>query len=375
MAFSRLKSTITRLRDRLDGSASTQTKVRSFSDQQQKEAAFDSRVRGVRTVPIDRIVGSVGRYQDFDNRFRLKQHVPSERLQKVKEAMRNGRPLPPVKLYQIKDDYYVMDGNHRIAAAKEFGHDEILAHIIEFIPSATTLQNILFRERAAFTDQTGLTVEIKLTEIGQYAFLLNQISAHLDYLQKGRKDTVTFAEVARDWYKTIYRPLCAIIRRGRLMEFFPGRSVADMYAYITAHQWEMGRQRRYGSGIDQLIPNSMEAFRNQMAEIKDCDYPEMRRGITAFILMSVQAKKEFKVVDKIFELEEVQEVHSVHGDVDILIKIVLSRDLLSSDAEIISQFVHEQIRQLPGVISTKTLIPGYSKIKQPYQVAAAKTSD
>lgn len=84
--------------------------------------------------------------------------------------------------------------------------------------------------------------------------------------------------------------------------------------------------------------------------------------------MNVQAKKEFKVVDKIYELEEVLEVHSVHGDVDILIKIFLSRDLLSSDAEVISQFVHEKIRQLPGVISTKTLIPGYSKIKESRRV-------
>ena len=84
--------------------------------------------------------------------------------------------------------------------------------------------------------------------------------------------------------------------------------------------------------------------------------------------MNVQTKKEFKVVDKIYELEEVQEVHSVHGDVDILIKIFLSRDLLSSDAEVISQFVHEKIRQLPGVISTNTLIPGYSKIKDSRRV-------
>jgi hypothetical protein len=47
------------------------------------------------------------------------------------------------------------------------------------------------------------------------------------------------------------------------------------------------------------------------------------------------------------------------------VKVVLTRDLLSSDAEIISQFVHERVRQLPGVISTKTLIPGLSKIKMP----------
>jgi DNA-binding Lrp family transcriptional regulator/uncharacterized ParB-like nuclease family protein len=363
MAIFSLKSTIARLRDRIGKHRPSQDKVGSFNDRQQKEAAFDSRVRGIRTVPIDRIVGSVGRYQDLDDRFRLKTHVPSERLQRIKEAMREGRPLPPVRLYQIKDEYYVMDGNHRIAAAKEYGHDEILADIIEFIPSPTTLQNLVFRDRADFFDRTQLKGDIQLTEVGQYAHLLKQIEDHRAYLQQEQSESPSFEAAAQDWYRTIFRPLCRIIRRGRLLESLPGRSVADLYVYISGHQWETGRRRWYGSGIDELIPKDMEAFRKKMMETKDCDYPEMRRGITAFILMNVQAKKEYKVVDKIYELDEVREVHSVHGDVDILIKIFLSRDLLSSDAEIISQFVHEKIRQLPGVISTKTLIPGYSKTK------------
>ncbi|NIS14888.1 MAG: hypothetical protein GWN96_01325 [candidate division Zixibacteria bacterium] len=46
-------------------------------------------------------------------------------------------------------------------------------------------------------------------------------------------------------------------------------------------------------------------------------------------------------------------------------KVELTRDLLSSDAETISQFVHEKVRQLQGIISTNTLIPGFSKIKAP----------
>jgi hypothetical protein len=49
--------------------------------------------------------------------------------------------------------------------------------------------------------------------------------------------------------------------------------------------------------------------------------------------------------------------------VDVLIKIVLTRDLVSSDAEMIGRFVHNQGRQIPGVISTQTLIPSISKIK------------
>ena len=93
-------------------------------------------------------------------------------------------------------------------------------------------------------------------------------------------------------------------------------------------------------------------------------YPEMKRTITVFILMNVQARRESKIIEKLLELDEVQEVHSVHGDVDLLVKVNLTRDLLSSDAEIISQFVHDKVGKLTGVKSTKTLIPGISRIKE-----------
>ena len=89
----------------------------------------------------------------------------------------------------------------------------------------------------------------------------------------------------------------------------------------------------------------------------------MKRGITVFILMKVQAKKEERLLDKLYELEEVREIYSVHGDVDLLVRVELTRDLLSSDAEVISQFVHEKVRQIPGINSTNTLIPGFSRIK------------
>lgn len=39
------------------------------------------------------------------------------------------------------------------------------------------------------------------------------------------------------------------------------------------------------------------------------------------------------------------------------------RDLLSSDAEIISHFTHGAIRGIRGVKSTQTLIPGISMVK------------
>jgi DNA-binding Lrp family transcriptional regulator len=278
--------------------------------------------------------------------------------------MRQGRYLGPVKLYQIKNEFYVLDGNHRIAAAKELGQDEILAHIVELVPTDDSLPSLLFRERAEFGDRTRLPVEINVTEVSQYAHLLDQISEHRKFLEQDSEKGISFEDAARDWHKTIYRPLCNIIKNGGLVDSFPERTIADLYAYITLHQWKEGRKRRYGIGIGKFIQNDMEAFRKKMAELKDCEYPEMKHGITVFILMNVQAKKEIKLMEKIYELEPVREIHSVHGDVDILVKVVLTRDLLSSDAEIISQFVHEKIRQLPGINSTTTLIPGISKIKE-----------
>lgn len=338
--------------------------AKSFKENQHFEEAFDSRDRGRRTVPLGKIVGSVGRYNDFDSKFQIKGHVPTERLERIKKAIRQGKPLDPVKLYQIKDEYYVLDGNHRISAAKEFGWSDILANIVEFIPSKNTLENILFREKAEFDDRTGLPHTIRLTEIGQYHNLLGQIEEHQAYLARHRDHSVQFAEAAQDWYQTIYLPLTAIIKQGCLIDYFPERTIADLYAYISFQQWDKGRKRKYGIGIDRLIPKDMEAFRNKMSEKIASDYPEMKREITTYVLMNVMTgRNERKILEKLFALKEVREVHSVHGSFDFIVKIILTRDLLSSDAEIIGQFIHEQIRQIPGISSTQTLIPGYSKIK------------
>jgi DNA-binding Lrp family transcriptional regulator len=291
--------------------------------------------------------------------------VPPDRLISVKRAMRQGKALPPVKLYKIKEEYYVLDGNHRIAAAKEFGYGDIQAKIVEFIPSINTLDNILYREKSVFMEKTGLKHPIELTEVGQYPLLMEQIETHKIYMETAERSGITLSETAEDWYRTIYLPLIEIIRKGNLLPFFEGRTVDDLYAYISLHQWEKGRSRKYGIGIDKLIPNSMEAFRKKMANMKREDYPEMLRGITAFIMITSEAKREVKIVDRIFALPEVKEVHSVHGNVDILVKAELTRDLLTSDAEVIGQFVQEKIRQIPGVLSTQTLIPGQSRIKEP----------
>ncbi len=343
--------------------SSNDTNPHSFNSKQEREKAYEYVKRGVSMVPLERIVGSVGKYQDFDNQFRKKSGRRDERLQHILNEMRKGKLMPPISLYQIKNDYFILDGHHRFKAAKELGNTEIRSQILELLPSTNTLENKLYIERTDFRDKAGLTNSIELTELGQFHHLEKQIKEHQAFLSKEHNGEVNYENAANDWFKTIYRPLAVVIHDSGLVNSFPDRTLDDLYLYISVHQWEIGRKREYGIGIDKLIPKDMEEFRQKMARHKEEEYPDMRREITVFILLNVDGKYEQRILDKLIALEEVREVHSVHGSIDIIVKITLVRDILTTDAELLSQFMLTTIRKWTGVISTQTLIPGMSRIK------------
>ncbi|THB73868.1 MAG: transcriptional regulator [Desulfobulbaceae bacterium] len=334
----------------------------NFDKVREEEKAYKTIERGNREVPLNQIVGSVGRYHDFDEKFRPRSHGSDEKLERLIKDMSVGKSFPPISLYQIKDNYYILDGHHRFSAAKHLGHDSIRAHILELIPSKDTLENQLYLEKIEFRDKYSLTNTITLTEPGQYRYLTEQIEEHAHYLRK-ESPQLTTAQAAADWYKTIYVPLYRIIFNSGLVNSFQTRTADDLYLYISTHQWKEKKSRHFGIGIDKLIPKNMEEFRNAMAERKEQEYPDMKREITAFILMNVEGRHEEKILDKLLALDEVREIHSVHGNIDIIIRVKLMRDLLSSDAELISQFTQSTIRQWNGVVSTQTLLPGVSHLK------------
>ena len=335
----------------------------NFNIRQEKEEAYEAVERGTLMVPLEKITGSVGRYHDFDNQFKSHSNKMDERLKAIMEAMREGKDMPPIALYQIKEDFFILDGHHRFKAAVELGRSEIRSRIVELLPSKNTLENNLYVEKTHFRDKAGLTESIDLTEPGQITHLEWQVREHRKFLTNEKKLAVSFKQAAADWYRTIYRPLATLIANSKLVNSFPGRTVDDLYLYISVHQWEIGSKRTYGIGVDKLIPTDMEAFRQKMAEHTEQEYPEMKREITVFILLNVEGKFEQQIFDKLLALEEVREVHSVHGSIDMIAKITLMRDLLSSDAEILSQFIQYTIRQWRGVVSTQTLIPGMSRTK------------
>ncbi|MCP3943054.1 MAG: ParB N-terminal domain-containing protein [Desulfobacteraceae bacterium] len=338
--------------------------ISSFNEQQAQEEDVEFIDHGVQVIALESIIGSVGKYYDFDSRFRPKKHVSGKRFMDIKRVMREGAQLAPINLYQIRDDYYVLDGNHRVAAAKELGWGDIKGKVIELLSGKNTMDNLRYIEKKKFYETTGLTGKIDLTEVGKYNFLEKQIKKHQLYLASQSGRDCDFTRAAKDWYNTIYVPMTTIIGNGELIKYFPGRTVGDLYTYIAYHHWDRSSNRRYGIGIDRLIPKSMEGFRKSMLEKSTPYYPEMKRTIISFVFINIDTKTELAVIDKLFSLDEIQEVHSVHGSIDILVKIVLKRDFLASDAEIIAEFVGQNIRIIEGINRTETIIPGLSKVKE-----------
>ena len=367
MAITSLKSIISNLLNRGTNTSKSGPGIenaKSFKEKQKAEEAVDRRDLGLGEVPVEKIVGSVGRYCDFDSQFRLKKDHEPQNLKFIKAAMRENKPLPPVDLYKIKDEYYVLDGNHRVAAARQLQKETIAAHIIEYLPSKQTLENILYREKTNFELNTGLSNKVELTEVGQFGWLLEQIKEHQTALEQLTATQTSLKDAAEDWYHTIYMPLVDIVKHCGLETAFPRRTLADLYVYISYHQWHKGRrERKYGGKLDELIPNSMEKFRVKVMEQSEHPFLEMKQVTTAFIMISVQPELEKELVEKLYAYEEVREIHYVPVDFDVIAKVVLERDLLSSESEVVRQFVQEKVRRIQGVTWTQTIITLASKIK------------
>jgi hypothetical protein len=170
-------------------------RIRSFRETQLREGAFEARARGLQPVALERIVGSVSRWRDFDQRFRPRRDLPRERLVRVRLAVREGRPLPPVELYQVREEFFVLDGHHRVAAARERGYRTIEARVTELLPA------FLARVRRSFQALTDLPEAIELTGEEQYAALLDRIRGHQGLLADAGR-VVSLAEAAADWQRS-----------------------------------------------------------------------------------------------------------------------------------------------------------------------------
>ncbi len=136
-AWARRRSLARRMGGRLRGDPSSAGPLLSF-EEVRKALGAPNRVRlGPRIVPVERIVGSVGRHWDFDRAFLPAKAILGERWKRMYRAFHLGKELPPVALYKVGGAYFVEDGHHRVSVARYQSAEWIDAEVVE-LRGATT---------------------------------------------------------------------------------------------------------------------------------------------------------------------------------------------------------------------------------------------
>jgi hypothetical protein len=112
-------------------------RARSFTDEAKRAGAVRRRLPRLETVDTQCIVGSVSRAHEVTRDFRpvrrARRRSDTQRYESIVRAMQRGRELPPIELYRLGDDYFVLDGHHRVAAALTVGQLAMDAHVLEFV--------------------------------------------------------------------------------------------------------------------------------------------------------------------------------------------------------------------------------------------------
>lgn len=201
--------------------------------------------RGIQDVPLERIVGSVGRERDFTRAFLPRDEALRERWEELEGVAEGAVGFPAVELYRVGEAFFVVDGHHRVSVARALGATSIEARVREFTsPVALTGEESLAevlgkRNLLEFCEVTGLAQETPASFVctlpSGYERLLEHIAAHRYFkgLEWGREPS--WPEAVVSWHDGVYRPMIAAIRESRVLEEFPGHTETDLYLFVMDH--------------------------------------------------------------------------------------------------------------------------------------------
>ncbi len=226
------------------------TSLLSYEEIRQQLRATSQTPRGLQDIPIDKIVGSVGRYKDFTRSFLPRQDAVEQRWAQVKTAVNDLAGVPPIEVYQVGDAYFVIDGNHRVSVARQQEQPTIAAYVTEVktrVPLAADddPEEIICKTRyAEFLESTNLDhlrpdADLLMTFCGQYRLMREHIDVHRHYLGLDQQRFIPEAEAVASWYDNVYLPIIRLVREQGILRYFPGHTEADMYLLLAEHRAEL----------------------------------------------------------------------------------------------------------------------------------------
>ena len=226
---------------------------------------------GVQEIRLDQVVGSAApaaKTGDFDPGFLPVNRRLRDRWTRIYQAMVEGDELPPIDVYKVGDEYYVIDGHHRVSVARSLGRATINARVVEVKTRAPLGRKrdaaALLRaaEYAAFLETTQLhrtrpEARLECSRLGRYDEILKHILGHGYFLGLELGHPVPLPEAAASWYDHVYKPVAAAIRKHKVLEQLPGWTEADLYVEIT-RRWLKMSQVGQAAGPDPAVLGLLE---------------------------------------------------------------------------------------------------------------------
>lgn len=225
------------------------TELLSFYDIKELIKPKNQSYRGIKAIPVDKIIGSEGRYRDFNKEFFPKKSMLGGRWTSIDKAYLDMVDLPAISVYKIGDAYFVRDGNHRVSVAKTLKVEFIDADIveldaeIELKPGMTDRQlreMVIKYERTRVIEMSGINGIIDMDSIfftapGRYTEMLHHINVHKYFINQSQKKEISFDSAVKSWYKNVYCPIADAVKTQKLLSKFPGRTSGDLYMWIVKH--------------------------------------------------------------------------------------------------------------------------------------------
>jgi hypothetical protein len=240
----RFKAFMNRVWGTLSGKRST---LLSYDDIKEKLHVGGPVYRGVKTIRVDQIAGSLNRYHEFDAVFLPASDKLAERWQSVNRAFYGEISLPPVVLYKVGEVYFVVDGHHRVSVAREQGQIFIEAEVrecatrVNITPDIKTEDLEILENKVNFLERTSIDTlipeaNIKLTIPDGFDRMLEHIAVHHYFMGLDLKRDISEEEAIQHWYDTVYLPIINVIRETEILKDFPGKTEGDLYLWVLDHQ-------------------------------------------------------------------------------------------------------------------------------------------
>ncbi len=240
-----------------------------FSTIEKSIQTYTLKNRGVEAIPIDKIIGSLGRYLDFSENLLPKRTDGSSRYGYIKSLMKKGVILEPINVYQILDSYFIIDGHHRVSVAKnEFKAKYIDAQVTEIkfnyklskdkkytFNSESTKKFLIKLEEDTFQHETFLNNKIlihplKVTELKSFALLQQEILDFKINYNNGElaKKAIIFSSYK--WYAERFLPSIQLIKKEDILSKFENRTFTDLYVWIQRHKYFLSQKAGHDVGFN-----------------------------------------------------------------------------------------------------------------------------